>query len=210
MNEIWKEIPEYSGVYSVSNTGKVRSNKTMKTKGTYNNPLGYEFVLLFKDGKSKKHRVHRLVAFAFIDNPENKPFINHLNSNPRDNHVSNLAWCTQKENIQYAYDHGNKVPNYATLGYKRDNGCKYHNIYLDKTRNRWVANVDYTDESGAHKKRKFFALSRFKSSEECQLHAAHAVNEILSEIGDTSRPRNPVTKLESGEIVDVSTSPKAD
>lgn len=63
---------------------------------------GYWKIELKKDGVRKSIKVHRLVGQAFISNPENKPMINHLDCNPLNNHVDNLEWCTQKENMQYA------------------------------------------------------------------------------------------------------------
>ena len=115
--EIWKEIEGYEGLYEVSNTGKVRSldryttgnrNRLLKGKELRQrkNELNYCFVHLCKDGISKNTRVHRLVAQEFIPNPEDKPYINHKDANPMNNHVDNLEWCTQQENIQHAYKMG--------------------------------------------------------------------------------------------------------
>ena len=115
--EIWKEIEGYEGLYEVSNTGKVRSldryttgNRHRLLKGKElsqrENELGYKFVQLCKDGIPKHARVHRLVAQAFIQNPEKKPYINHIDANPKNNNVDNLEWCTQQENIQHAYKMG--------------------------------------------------------------------------------------------------------
>ena len=105
--EIWKEIEGYEGLYEVSNTGKVRSldryttgnrNRLLKGKELRQrkNELNYCFVNLCKDGVPKNTRVHRLVAQAFIPNPEDKPYINNKDANPMNNHVDNLEWCTQK------------------------------------------------------------------------------------------------------------------
>lgn len=102
-NEIWKDIEGYEGLYQVSNKGRVKSfhsgeGKIMKP-GTH--PLGYKSVTLFKDKKGKVAKVHRLVAQAFIPNPENLPVINHKDENPSNNNVENLEWCTQKYNLNY-------------------------------------------------------------------------------------------------------------
>ena len=105
--EIWKDIKGYEGEYLVSNTGKVKSIK--KRFGTLNQETilkpatiwtGYLRVGLVKDKKPKSIFVHRLVAQAFIPNPENKPIINHINGDRTDNRVENLEWCTQKENCK--------------------------------------------------------------------------------------------------------------
>ena len=104
--QIWKDIPGYEGLYEVSNTGRVRSlnyNGTGKTKvmKLSTNKLGYKKVGLCKDGKRKVYFIHRLVALAFIPNPNNYPIINHKDENPSNNAVWNLEWCTQKYNINY-------------------------------------------------------------------------------------------------------------
>lgn len=107
--EIWKPIEGYEGLYEVSNTGKVKSlEKYVKNKSKLQfrpervlKPGGdnYYIVALCKDGKVSGKAVHRLVAQAFIPNPENKPNIDHIDANPKNNHVSNLRWVTQSENL---------------------------------------------------------------------------------------------------------------
>lgn len=106
--ETWKEIPGYD--YKVSNTGKVysnRRNKEMKLKTTKD---GYKALTLSKPNKRKEFTVHRLVALAFIDNPENKPQVNHINGIKDDNRASNLEWSTQSENQLHAYTTGLQKP----------------------------------------------------------------------------------------------------
>ena len=102
--EIWRDIEGYEGLYQVSNIGRVRSlnyNKTgeVKIMKTCKNKHGYLMARLSKNGKTKSCTVHRLVAKAFIPNPENKPHIDHMNTNKTDNRVCNLRWVTQKENM---------------------------------------------------------------------------------------------------------------
>lgn len=97
-NEIWKEIEGYEGVYEVSNYGRVRSLKRKAPhilKPTVSNSLGHLKVNLFKSGMKKAAFVHRLVAKAFIPNPENKPTVDHIDKNTSNNCVENLRWADQ-------------------------------------------------------------------------------------------------------------------
>ena len=105
MQEEWKVIAESDGMYEVSNFGRVRSMHGHKEwkylKGT-DNGLGYLRVNIFSaDGIKRYFYVHRLVATAFIDNPEGKPCVNHLDNNPSNNIFYNLEWCTKQENTDW-------------------------------------------------------------------------------------------------------------
>lgn len=106
MEEIWKDIRDYEGLYQVSNLGNVRSlryNHTEKIKLLKQgvNKKGYKYVRLFKNGKGKTHIVHRLVAMSFIPNPNNLPIVNHIDECKSNNMVSNLEWCTLVYNNAY-------------------------------------------------------------------------------------------------------------
>ena len=102
--EIWKDVVGYENLYQVSNLGNV---STLKHKKTFilkpaQNGKGYLKVILRNNNKSKKYFfVHRLVAQAFLPNPNNYPVINHKDENPLNNNVNNLEWCTQKYNCNY-------------------------------------------------------------------------------------------------------------
>lgn len=112
--EVWKDIPGYETLYKISNLGRVKSldrmirsgikyNKTVLRKGKILKQIphhdGYLFVSLSKNNKSKTVAVHRLVANIFIENPENKPFIDHIDTNTGNNIVTNLRWVTASENV---------------------------------------------------------------------------------------------------------------
>lgn len=105
MEEIWKDIEGYEGLYQVSDLGNVRSlkfsggNKVKLLKQNTNR--GYKQVTLRKNGKMKTCKVHRLVAMAFISNPNNYKEVNHKDENPSNNDVSNLEWCTSEYNKNY-------------------------------------------------------------------------------------------------------------
>lgn len=109
MKEIWRDIPGYEDWYEVSNLGRVKSIDKRKILKTDIGKKGYERVGLTKDFKRKTFNVHKLVALAFIDNPLNKPQINHINGIKTDNRVKNLEWCTAKENVIHAVKNGLKV-----------------------------------------------------------------------------------------------------
>lgn len=110
MRKIWKDVPNYEGLYQVSNLGRVKSNhngKGHKPKVLTNIPRnGYVSVILCKNKSQKNVFVHRLVAKCFVPNPENKPCVNHIDGNKSNPCAYNLEWCTQKENISHAIKNG--------------------------------------------------------------------------------------------------------
>lgn len=103
--EEWRDVVGYEEKYEVSNCGNVRSFKTKILLNPPLTPKGYVRVSLYNK-KSKNYLVHRLVAEAFIPNPDNKPFINHIDGNKENNRISNLEWTTSSENLIHAYENG--------------------------------------------------------------------------------------------------------
>lgn len=116
MIEIWRDIKGFEGYYQISNLGnikgldrKVKSSKSksgfrlVKSKpiATHIDKYGYVSVRLRKEGKTKAFTIHRLVAIAFIPNPNNYPSINHIDENKLNNNVQNLEWCTVRYNNLY-------------------------------------------------------------------------------------------------------------
>ena len=104
MKERWLPVKGYEGLYEVSNKGRVR-NRRKRILKQY--PDGYKLlylkVCLYEYGEVKNKRVHRLVAEAFIPNPEFKAEVNHEDVNPKNNKVDNLEWCTRQENEAHKY-----------------------------------------------------------------------------------------------------------
>lgn len=115
VEEEWRDIEGYVGIYQVSNLGRIRGiDRTVKTKRgkevfvkgvvishqSKNN--GYLFVELNKNGRGKNYPIHRIVAKAFIPNPENKPYVNHIDYDRTNAKAYNLEWCTPKENVHHS------------------------------------------------------------------------------------------------------------
>lgn len=112
-NEIWKPIKGYEGLYEVSSCGRVRSlkRKAPHIMGQGNNGYGYLYAPLTKDGKTTNIRISRLVAEAFIPNPNNLPIVDHINHKRAENYVENLRWVSYSENAfsSWGEDVKNKV-----------------------------------------------------------------------------------------------------
>ena len=102
MEEIWKDIEGYEG-YQISNMGRVRSLKYNKERFLRERKIKTDYlrVSLCKNGVAREFYIHRLVAQAFLPNPDNLPQVNHKDEDKTNNHVSNLEWCTIGYNINY-------------------------------------------------------------------------------------------------------------
>lgn len=114
-NETWKPIVEYGDKYFVSSSGRVFSVKSNKILKPHKTSKGYFRVTLLMDGKRKNHRIHRLVANAFISNPRQKEEVNHKDGNKENNRVENLEWVTPCENANHAFQNGLRHTNIKGL-----------------------------------------------------------------------------------------------
>ena len=121
--ETWKKVPGTQ--YSVSDCGQVRNDRTGRIKKQIDNGKGYYKVDLYSGGVGETRRVHRLVGEAFIDNPDNKPMLNHIDGDKHNNRADNLEWVTNQENMQHASRIGalsDRKPSYGMRGKKNPNG----------------------------------------------------------------------------------------
>jgi hypothetical protein len=114
--------------YAISSFGKVKNTKTGKILKTRNDKYGYLRVDLRENAIRKTHLLHRLVCCAFINNPNKKQFVDHIDNNPQNNHISNLRFATNKENQQN-----------SKLSIKNTSGVK--GVYFDKRRKKWRAQI---------------------------------------------------------------------
>ena len=120
--ERWSQIPNMH--YSISSEGRVRNDETNKMKSMDSTSDGYYKVDLYSNGKRTSVRVHRLVAEAFIPNPNELPQINHIDGNKENNNVKNLEWVNNSQNMIHAYRTGLATPHptYGMRGHKNPNG----------------------------------------------------------------------------------------
>ena len=125
--EVFRPIYGYDN-YEISNFGNVRSKLTGRILKPCNNGRGYHYVSLCKHGKIKHLLVHRLVGIAFIDNPLNKPYIDHINNDKINNNLSNLRWVTNQENSMN-----------ISLSCKNISGIK--GVHFHKQNNKWCAQI---------------------------------------------------------------------
>ena len=106
MQEVWKDIKGYEGLYQVSNLGNIKSSSSSQNLNPSLHSGGYLKIELYKNGKGKYFYVHRIVAEAFIRNQEAKAQVNHIDGNKKHNSVDNLEWATPSENISHAFKIG--------------------------------------------------------------------------------------------------------
>jgi len=125
--EEYKDIIDYEDAYQISNFGNVRNKKTGRIlKPTEGKTDKYYYITLCKDGKQKNTKIHRLVASYFVENPENKPYVDHIDNNKLNNLFSNLRWATHQEN-----NRNKKIYSNNTSGFK--------GVVFDKRYNKWQA-----------------------------------------------------------------------
>lgn len=121
MNEKWKDIKGFEGLYKVSNCGRIKSFKKNKKDGVLIKPReknnGYLQIGLYKEGKKYHFTIHRLVAMAFLENSKDYKSVNHKDENKKNNRVDNLEWCSVKYNNCY----GDRIEKVKKKLYKKIN-----------------------------------------------------------------------------------------
>lgn len=150
IKEIWRDVKGYEFIYAVSNTGKVKrlpyfpfniSGLHFRREHICKQHIqnsGYYVVDLYKNNKRKTKLVHRLVAEAFIPNPNNYKCVNHINSNRTDNNVTNLEWCTHSYNAKWSYATNNRK---EKMHWRRGGDNANSKSVIMKTKNNQVVKV---------------------------------------------------------------------
>jgi len=128
--------------YECDANGNIVSNKFGKTilLSSRKNKCGYLYIGMYKDGIAKSYTIHRLVALAFIPNPENKPCVNHINGIKTDNRIENLQWCTYSENIKHADLH-----NLRSLVGERNSGSVLKEAQILDIRSKFLKGIRNKD-----------------------------------------------------------------
>lgn len=125
--EIWKDVLGFEGLYKASSHGRVWSIRTNKEMKGVPDSYGYLRLGLYKENKRKYNSIHRIVAESFIPNPENKPQVNHIDENIKNNTLKNLEWVTEKENS----NHGTRNIRMAKTKHKKIDRYSLDGEYID-------------------------------------------------------------------------------
>lgn len=174
--EIWKDVVGYEGSYQVSSMGRVKTIKFGRDKiiGTGKDCRGYTHVTLFKNNKRLTRNIHRLVAIAFIPNPNNYEQIDHIDGNPQNNKVENLRWCTAKQNHNFEKAIENKIRIHVKLEGKKI--CQFSKLGIkirtwdsisSAARTLGIARKGIRDCCRNKQKSAFGYIWKYKNNESC-------------------------------------------
>lgn len=184
MIEEWVGVVGFDKLYEVSNLGNIRNTRGKILK-TYLINSGYKSIKLTVNTIRTSKLIHRLVAEAFIDNPEKLKEVNHIDENKINNSLSNLEWCDSSFNKQHSIKSGryNKIfTQKNSLGKKHlpDNHSKYHNVTYHKSRKKWSATIRVKGKN------------MFQKRFDKEIDAAIHVNWIIDELNLKDRPKNVI------------------
>lgn len=186
MQEVWKSVVEFEGLYQVSNLGNFRRDPAKQTPNKYRKPkplerkthlnrLGYLYATLCKQNVHVKRTIHQLVAVAFIPNAKYGDIVNHLDGNKLNNAVTNLEITTTQGNNLHAHKIG-LMP--------KPGSSVYHNVHIVREK--------YKDKIYTYYAAKIKNMGKiiFNKQFTCEIEAAKAVDAFLDSIEDTQRKRN--------------------
>ena len=187
MSVIWRPVIGYEELYEVSSSGLVRG-KEKEVSGNHKKPtrkipvrdkkqcllVGYPAVTLFKDGKPKLIKVHRLVAEAFLENPDSLPCVNHIDNDKTNNDVSNLEWCTHEHNTHHMLKQGRQDWAYG----ERSSSAKLteDDVVLIKNLSKHMRQIDIAVMFGIRQQQvsRILAGKRWKHlNEDQEVHPIH-------------------------------------
>ena len=134
--EIYKDVPNYEGIYRVSNYGNVQSKRTKnewKQIGK-RNPKEYVNITLRDGFKIETFKLHRLVISLFKEKVHNKNFVNHIDKDPSNNHIDNLEWVDNRENMSHSFSLKNKTSKYVGVCWKSRESKWSAEVYINKKR----------------------------------------------------------------------------
>ena len=189
VNIIWKSIQGYEHLYEVSTQGEIRAKKTQKILKPFLRNGGYKTVTLCKNGIKKHYAIHRLVALAFIPNPNNKPMVNHIDGCKLTNTTCNLEWVTCSENHLHAYRIGLKDPLKCRPKIGNNKGKTSQYMYVTYFKNHKEEKYQATiTEKGFTRSRSFSVKKYGKAAEILAAKAANSLIDTYSEF--QNRPKN--------------------
>jgi hypothetical protein len=150
--ETWASVQNLP--YSISTLGNVKrsadvpyKHKNKEFVKPYLNNKGYISINLYKNSKVHRYSIHRLIAIAFIPNPNNFPEVNHIDGNPLNNGIDNLEWCTHQHNMQHAWDTGLHKNRHSNASVKRKiSTSKYIGVSWSEQRKRWCVYVRFDNK----------------------------------------------------------------
>ena len=181
--EEWKDVVGYEGLYKVSNKGNVLScnyyrNSKPHLMKPQKNSNGYLKVVLSKNKKSKQFTIHRLVALAFLPNPDNLEMVNHKDENPENNNIENLEWCSRSYNQVYS------------MNLHEDRRMVFGNNFRDKKTGQNLS--PYTKKGVPHTEKRKVRMSTYEGNEirifnNCSEAAVFVNNNVSNIIGACRR-----------------------